>query len=84
MGQKLEDLNDKLKIPGPGTYNSTSIDKTRLKNPAFTMRPKTEEPKDRTPRPAPNTYSPEKVCRLDPISLNYVDYSLHMLNNSFL
>ena len=66
MGQKLEDPGDKMKIPGPGTYDSTAVDKTRLQSPAYTMRPKTEEPKDKTPRPAPNSYSPEKVCWLNP------------------
>ena len=61
MGYKIEDLDDKMKIPGPGTYNSADIDLLKDKSPAYTMRPRTEDATDKTPRPAPNSYSPEKV-----------------------
>ena len=56
-----EDI-DKMKVPGPGAYNACEIDKCKEKLPSFTMGRKTNLPSDKTPKPAPNAYSPEKVC----------------------
>ena len=67
MGQKVEDFGDKMKVPGPGTYDSSDINLIKDTSPAYTMRPRTESVTDKTPRPAPNAYSPEK---------NEVGYSL--------
>ena len=52
---------DKLKVPGPGAYNSADVDLLKDKSPAYTMRPRTEIICDKTPKPAPNAYHPEKV-----------------------
>ena len=60
MAAKLKDYN-KSNFPGPGTYNSSDLDSYLEKNPVFSMRPKTELPFDKTPKPAPNAYYPEKV-----------------------
>lgn len=61
MAKRLPDETDKMKVPGPGSYESGDIDMCREKQPAFTMAPKTSLPTDRSPKPAPNAYSPEKV-----------------------
>ena len=62
MAMKFDDGDDKMKVPGPGTYNSGDLDMCREKVPAYTMAPKTNLPGDNCPKPAPNAYSPEKVC----------------------
>ena len=61
MGQKIEDPGDKMKVPGPGSYNSTNINILKDQSPAYTMRSRTELISDKTPKPAPNAYCPEKV-----------------------
>ena len=61
MAPRAADDTDKMKVPGPGTYDCGDLDICREKLPAFTMAPKTELPSDKTPKPAPNAYSPEKV-----------------------
>ena len=61
MAPRAADYGDKMKIPGPGTYDSGDLDSCREKVPAYTMAPRTELPSDKTPKPAPNAYAPEKV-----------------------
>ena len=63
MAPKPADDVDKMKVPGPGTYDSGDLNMCREKLPAFTMAPKTELPTDKTPKPSPNAYSPEKVSK---------------------
>ena len=61
MSARPADAEDKMKVPGPGAYNAGDLDQCREKQPAYTMAPRTELPGDKTPKPAPNAYSPEKV-----------------------
>lgn len=61
MAMRLPDEGDKMKVPGPGSYDAGDIDMCREKLPAFTMAPKTSIPSDHTTKPAPNAYAPEKV-----------------------
>ncbi|KAK7075287.1 Outer dense fiber protein 3 [Halocaridina rubra] len=63
MAARHVDDVDKMKIPGPGTYDAGNLDKCREKLPAYTMSPRTEMPSDKTPKPSPNAYSPEKAER---------------------
>ncbi|KAK4297021.1 hypothetical protein Pmani_030539 [Petrolisthes manimaculis] len=67
MAMRLPDDSDKMKVPGPGSYNAGDIDMCREKLPAYTMAPKTQLPTDRTPKPAPNAYSPEKYNESGPM-----------------
>ena len=60
MGAKLED-EKKFKTPSPCAYEAGNLDVMREKLPAYSMSAKTELPKDKTPRPSPNAYCPEKV-----------------------
>lgn len=56
---RLKD-SEKSDVPGPGAYEAGNINFVREKNPSYTMRPKTEIPSDKTPKPSPNAYYPEK------------------------
>ena len=60
MGAKLQD-EKVFKTPSPTAYETGNVDAIREKLPAYTMAPKTELPRDKTLRPAPNAYCPEKV-----------------------
>ena len=51
----------KMNVPAPGTYNEVDIYKLVTKRPVYTMSPKYDLPVDKSPRPSPNHYSPEKV-----------------------
>ncbi|MCL4137195.1 UNVERIFIED_CONTAM: hypothetical protein GTU68_021985 [Idotea baltica] len=59
MAPRLEDIK-KMNVPGPGTYESGDLDMYLEKRPVYSMRPKTELPRDKTPKPSPNAYNPEK------------------------
>lgn len=48
-------------VPGPGTYESGDLNAIYERQPVFTLRPKTELPTDKSPKPSPNSYYPEKV-----------------------
>lgn len=61
MAPRPNEAQDKMKVPGPGTYDSGDLNKCREKMPAYTMAPKTNLPVDKSPKPPPNAYSPEKV-----------------------
>ncbi|KAG0710890.1 Outer dense fiber protein 3 [Chionoecetes opilio] len=59
MAARIEET-DKMKVPGPGTYEAGNLDHCRESQPSYTMAPRTTLPCDSTQKPAPNAYSPEK------------------------
>ncbi|XP_076068953.1 ciliary microtubule associated protein 1A-like [Oratosquilla oratoria] len=60
MAPRGKEEEDKMKVPGPGAYETSDMDVCKKKNPVFTMSPKTNVPTDHTIKPAPNAYSVEK------------------------
>ena len=60
MGAKIVEVVKHF-VPGPGSYESGDLDACKEKLPVFTMAPKTSDPTDKTIKPSPNAYSPEKV-----------------------
>ena len=62
MSARARDQEDKMKVPGPGTYNEAIVDKYKTqKSPAFSMGQRTLIPSDHTMKPGPGAHSPEKV-----------------------
>ncbi|XP_076068952.1 ciliary microtubule associated protein 1A isoform X2 [Oratosquilla oratoria] len=61
MGIKPKDMEDKMKVPGPGTYNEATVDKYKnVKSPSFSMGQRTQIPSDHTQKPGPGAHCPEK------------------------
>ena len=78
MSARAREAEDKMKVPGPGTYNEAQVDNYKtLKSPAFSMGQRTLIPSDHTMKPGPGAHSPEKVC-----DFNYISY--FTLNLAFL
>ncbi|KAL7635944.1 UNVERIFIED_CONTAM: hypothetical protein RMT77_013761 [Armadillidium vulgare] len=64
MSARPRELEDKMKIPGPGSYNEAFVDKYKTaKSPAFSMGQRTNIPSDHTQKPGPGAHSPEKCMR---------------------
>ena len=60
MASKFNEIN-KNTVPGPGSYNAADMDIYLEQKPSYTMAPRTELPSDKSPKPSPNSYEPEKV-----------------------
>ncbi|XP_042224830.1 outer dense fiber protein 3-like isoform X3 [Homarus americanus] len=52
---------DKMKVPGPGSYNESEVDRYKTnKSPSFSMGQRTTIPSDHTMKPGPGAHCPEK------------------------
>jgi len=61
MSGRSKDIGDKMKVPGPGSYDPSGVDAYKAENsPAFSMGQRTVIPGDHTTKPGPGVYSPEK------------------------
>nr|QPM92669.1 outer dense fiber protein 3 [Procambarus clarkii] len=58
---------DKMKVPGPGSYNDSTVDKYKtVKSPSFSMGQRTTIPSDHTMKPGPGAHCPEKYVPSGP------------------
>jgi len=64
MAPKTDEYKDKTVVPGPGSYESGDVNKVKDQLPAFSMGAKFDLPVDKTPKPAPNAYTPDN-CLMD-------------------
>ncbi|XP_063865841.1 ciliary microtubule associated protein 1A-like isoform X6 [Scylla paramamosain] len=61
MSARARDEEDKMKVPGPGSYNDATVDKYKtIKSPSFSMGQRTTIPSDHTMKPGPGAHCPEK------------------------
>lgn len=60
-GRQKEFVDDRVFVPGPGTYNNANADSIKPKSPAYSVSSRYQMPGDTTPKPGPGAYSPEKV-----------------------
>lgn len=62
MAARAREDEDKMKVPGPGSYDDATVDKYKaLKSPCFSMGQRTTIPSDHTMKPGPGAHCPEKV-----------------------
>lgn len=62
MSARAREEEDKMKVPGPGSYNDATVDKYKtIKSPSFSMGQRTTIPSDHTMKPGPGAHCPEKV-----------------------
>lgn len=62
MSARPKGAEDKMKVPGPGSYDEATVDKYKtLKSPSFSMGQRTSIPSDHTMKPGPGAHCPEKV-----------------------
>lgn len=63
-GRQKEPMDERIKNPGPGTYNNINADNYNNKNhsPAYSISVRYTLPSDHSQKPGPGVYSPEKVC----------------------
>ncbi|CAA9995323.1 unnamed protein product [Nesidiocoris tenuis] len=62
-GRAKEPTDDKVHVPGPGTYNSATT-ATLPKSPAYSVSSRLNPPTSNLIKPGPGSYSPEKI-RID-------------------
>ncbi|XP_050728559.1 outer dense fiber protein 3-like isoform X6 [Eriocheir sinensis] len=61
MSARAREEEDKMKVPGPGSYNEAMVDKYKtIKSPSFSMGQRTTIPSDHTMKPGPGAHCPEK------------------------
>lgn len=62
-GRQKEPTDDRVRNPGPGTYNNINPDNYNNKHhsPSYTISTRYTLPSDDTMKPGPGVYSPEKV-----------------------
>ncbi|XP_042881063.1 outer dense fiber protein 3-like isoform X1 [Penaeus japonicus] len=61
MSARPKGAEDKMKVPGPGSYDEATVDKYKtLKSPSFSMGQRTSIPSDHTMKPGPGAHCPEK------------------------
>ncbi|XP_045103383.1 outer dense fiber protein 3-like isoform X2 [Portunus trituberculatus] len=61
MSARAREEEDKMKVPGPGSYNDATVDKYKtIKSPSFSMGQRTTIPSDHTMKPGPGAHCPEK------------------------
>lgn len=53
--------DDRVLVPGPGTYETVKPDAIRVKSPAYSMSARYQLPDDNSQIPGPGAYCPEKV-----------------------
>lgn len=61
MAARPKDSEDKMRVPGPGSYDDATVDKYKtMKSPCFSMGQRTTIPSDHTMKPGPGAHCPEK------------------------
>lgn len=61
MSARARPDEDKMKVPGPGSYDDATVDKYKtIKSPSFSMGQRTVIPSDSTMKPGPGAHCPEK------------------------
>lgn len=60
-GRNKEPQDERVKNPGPGTYNNVDPENYKQHSPSYTIGGRTTVPSDATKIPGPGVYSPEKV-----------------------
>lgn len=53
--------DDRVLVPGPGTYEAVKADAVSLKSPAYSISARYEVPDDHSQIPGPGAHCPEKV-----------------------
>lgn len=62
MSRRLKVFNDdRVLVPGPGSYESVKPDAVRSKSPAYSISGRYQLPDDHIQTPGPGAHSPEKV-----------------------
>lgn len=62
-GRTKEPIDERVKNPGPGQYNSINPESVKQHSPAYTISGRTNIPVDSS-TPGPGVYQPEKVLQL--------------------
>ncbi|XKL66647.1 hypothetical protein PGB90_010067 [Kerria lacca] len=70
-GRQKEFADDRIRTPGPGTYDNANTDAVKPKPPAYTVSARYQFPSDSGHKPGPGAYSPEKVIATLPIPPSY-------------
>lgn len=81
-GRAKQHIDDRVLVPGPGTYNYSNPDSIKPKSPAYSVSSRYQMPGDTTAKPGPGAYSPENVSE----SYYYSDlagFSQHYLIKSY-
>lgn len=60
-GRSKEIIDERVKNPGPGTYNFVDPEAYKEHSPCYTISGRTQLPSDAMQIPGPGVYSPEKV-----------------------
>ncbi|XP_071528740.1 LOW QUALITY PROTEIN: protein CIMAP1C-like [Panulirus ornatus] len=67
MSARARPDEDKMKVPGPGSYDDATVDKYKtIKSPSFSMGQRTVIPSDNTMKPGPGAHCPEKYQHSGP------------------
>lgn len=54
-------MDDRILVPGPGTYEAVKPDAVRMKSPAYSISSRYQLPDDHSQIPGPGAHCPEKV-----------------------
>uniref|UniRef100_A0A0K8TF20 Outer dense fiber protein 3 n=1 Tax=Lygus hesperus TaxID=30085 RepID=A0A0K8TF20_LYGHE len=60
-GRSKEPTDDRVNVPGPGTYNGAATEAILPKSPAYSVSSRLNQPTSNLIKPGPGSYSPEKV-----------------------
>lgn len=60
-GRHKEQIDDRVKVPGPGQYNNVNPDNYKAHSPVYTISARYTLPSDSSKKPGPGEYCPEKV-----------------------
>uniref|UniRef100_A0A0A9Y3G6 Outer dense fiber protein 3 n=1 Tax=Lygus hesperus TaxID=30085 RepID=A0A0A9Y3G6_LYGHE len=63
-GRSKEPTDDRVNVPGPGTYNGAATEAILPKSPAYSVSSRLNQPTSNLIKPGPGSYSPEKI-RID-------------------
>lgn len=80
-GRNKQTADERVKNPGPGTYNYVDPENYKQHSPAYTISGRTNIPSDITKIPGPGVYSPEKVKRRKLFALRFQTYKNGLLPN---
>lgn len=63
-GRQRVFTDDRILVPGPGSYEAIKADAVRAKSPAYSISARYQLPDDHSKIPGPGAHCPEKVCDL--------------------
>ncbi|XP_049792135.1 outer dense fiber protein 3 isoform X2 [Schistocerca nitens] len=78
-GRQKELTDDRILVPGPGTYNDARAENYKARSPAYSISSRYQLPSDSTQKPGPGAHSPEKV-KLDALP----NYSFGIKHSPYL